>query len=242
MEVTTPMALPGLGDRREQGSTPDALDALFALLGAGERQALGDALRARRFRPQEILFHEGDPGHLLYFIQAGQVRLVQVAPDGAETILHVCGPGESLGELALLDGGPRSATAVALEHVEVLTLSREAFAELMSRHPSVGLALLQKLVGMVRRLNEQVQSLLSLDATGRVARMLLKLAEQHGQQTPRGLQIGMRLSQEQLAQMVGTTRSTVSRLLNGFQSRGILTLERECILIHEPEQLRRRIY
>lgn len=211
------------------------------LVGERERQAMLQSGRRRKYRSGEALFHEGDPGHSVYFLQAGQVKIVQILPDGAEVILDYAGPGDCVGEMALVDDGLRSATAIALEAVEVLALTREQFMEFLRQYPAVSLLMLRHAVGMVRRMNEQVQTLLSLDATGRLAKKLLDLAERHGQQTPRGLDVGLRISQDQLAQMVGAARSTVNKQLGWFQERGILTLERERIYIHQPDQLRKRV-
>jgi CRP/FNR family cyclic AMP-dependent transcriptional regulator len=198
--------------------------------------------RLRRFKAGEALFHEGDVGHSVYFIQSGRVKIIQLTPDGAETILHYYGPGECVGEMSLVDGGSRSATAVALEPVAAQALTREQFLAFLADHPAVALAMLHRVIGIVRRLNGQMQTMQSLDATGRIAKKLLELADQHGRQTPRGLDVGLRISQDQLAQMVGAARSTVNKQLGWFQERGILTLERERIFIHQPEQLRKRIY
>jgi CRP/FNR family transcriptional regulator/CRP/FNR family cyclic AMP-dependent transcriptional regulator len=229
----------GLRDGAFAAAAPQGI---LEQVGERERRAIMEAGRVRRFKTGEALFHEGDPGHSVYFLRAGQVKIVQIAPDGAETILHYCGSGECVGEMALMDGQPRSATAVALEPVETLALRREDFLEFLARHPSVALAMLHRVIGIVRRLNDEMQTMLSLDATGRIARKLLELAEQHGQSTPRGLDVGVRISQDQLAQMVGAARSTVNKQLGWFQEHGILTLERERIYIHQPEQLRKRIY
>src|SRR5262245_61872061 len=101
--------------------TPEAFlthVALFAMLAQHERQAVVDVCRPRTFRAKEVLFHEGDPGQVMYLLRSGRVKIVLVGPDGAETILHILGPGEWVGEMALLDGEPRSATAVAMEPVE----------------------------------------------------------------------------------------------------------------------------
>jgi CRP-like cAMP-binding protein len=212
------------------------------LLAERERTAMLESSRRRRFKAGEALFHEGDPGHSVYFLQSGRVKIVQITQDGAETILHYLGPGECVGEMALVDGGARSATAVAVEPVEALALTRDQFLEFLAHHPAAALVMLHRVVGIVRRLNDQMQTMLSLDATGRIAKKLLDLAEQHGHQTPRGLDVGLRISQDQLAQMVGAARSTVNKQLGWFQERGILTLERERIFIHQPEQLRKRIY
>jgi CRP/FNR family cyclic AMP-dependent transcriptional regulator len=215
--------------------------SLFAALPEGDRRTLGEACHVRRFRPGEALFHEGDPGYALYVVSTGRVKILLTAPDGSETILHVYGPGDCLGELSLLDGEPRCASAVALDHVETLALYRDDFLALMDRHPALARSLVCRLAGMVRQLNEQVQDASMLDIRGRLAKRLLELADRYGEAAPEGRRITVPLTQQELGQMVGGARSNVNRVLNGFQSRGILTLDRGSILIHRPDDLWRQI-
>jgi CRP/FNR family cyclic AMP-dependent transcriptional regulator len=215
---------------------------LFAALTPPEVEVLAAACRLRRFKPGQVLFHEGDPGHALYLIQSGLVKVVRIAPDGQETILHVAGCGECLGEMALLDEEPRSATTEALGEVEALMLDREAFLALLERQPAAARAVMAELARRVRRLNEQVQDSTLLDVPGRIAKTLLGLAEQHGQVAPQGIRIPLPLSREEFAQLVGTARPTVSKELMRFREQGILSVDREGFTLHQPERLRKRAY
>jgi CRP/FNR family transcriptional regulator, cyclic AMP receptor protein len=214
----------------------------LAELGEAERKPLAAACRSRRFKRGEILFHEGDPANALLLLLSGQVKILRVNDDGEERILHVLGPGEYLGELSLVDGAPRSATAQALEPVEALALHREDFLALIERHPSAALAVMSGLAGMVRRLSDQVQDDAALDAPGRIAKTLLNLALRYGDTTPEGTRLTVRLTQQELAQMVGVTRVSVNKHLGWFQDRGILTVDRQGITIHKLEQLKGRVY
>jgi CRP/FNR family transcriptional regulator len=212
---------------------------LFAELSEAGRQTLAQACRGRAFGPDEILFHEGDAAHSLYIVRSGHVKIVLVADDGTETILHVYGPAECLGEMALVDGGKRCATAAAMGRVEVLVVPREDFLALLQRYPAVALALTQRLAGLVRQLNMQVQGMARLGTKARLARQLLELADRHGELTPRGMRIALRLSQQELAEMVGAARSHVNKHLGWFQERRILSVEREQIVIHKLHELRK---
>jgi CRP-like cAMP-binding protein len=215
---------------------------IFASLEEATLRRLAELCRTRTFKRGEVLFHEGDPGNALYLIESGQVKIVLVSDEGEETILNVQGPEECLGELAMIDGAPRSATAVALDRVQALALYREDFLALVAQHPPVALAVMGGLAGMVRRLSSQVQDLMLLDARGRVAKKLLDLSEQHGRVTPEGVRIDLRLTQQELAQMVGLTRVSVNQHLAWFQERGILAADREGITLLKPEELRERVY
>jgi CRP-like cAMP-binding protein len=214
---------------------------LFASLGEPELQALAELCRVRRFPPGGMLFHEGDPANALFLIRSGQVKIVRDALDGEEAILHLIGPGECLGEVALLDGGTRSATAVALGRVDALRLDREEFWALLERQPAVARAAMIALAGMVRRTTDQLHHVIQLDVPGRLARTLLTLATRHGRVTSQGVSVGVPLTQAELAQIVGVTRQTVSEQLGRLRKCGVLSVDRGEILLHKPEWLRRRV-
>jgi CRP/FNR family transcriptional regulator/CRP/FNR family cyclic AMP-dependent transcriptional regulator len=207
-----------------------------------ERRALIAECRIRRFQAGEALFHEGDIDHTLYLLRVGWVKILRIAPDGKETILHIVGPGECVGELSAVDGKPRSATAETLGPVEALVLSREAFVAAFQRSPRFALAVSCHLAETVRRVNERVQDGVLLELPGRLAKKLLDLAERYGEPTPDGIRITVRLTQQELAQMVGAGRGRVNECLRGFQKRGLLTVEREQITLHRPDELQQRIY
>jgi CRP-like cAMP-binding protein len=214
---------------------------LFAPLAEEELQALAEGSQVRCFGAGEVLFHERDPANALYLIHSGQVKITRDNLDGEETILHVIGGGECLGELALLDGGTRSATAVALGPVVALRLCREELLALVEERPAVAKAVITILAAMVRRVTDQLQDLMLLDVPGRLARTLLVLAARHGRPTARGVRIGVRLTQAELAQMVGTTRPTISTQMSRLRERGVISVDREGIVLHEPERLRKRV-
>jgi CRP/FNR family transcriptional regulator, cyclic AMP receptor protein len=222
--------------------SPLARVPLFASLGSDALQALEQACRRRASQRGETLFYEDDPGSALYILLSGQVKIVRLAPDGEERILHLQGEGSCLGELSLIDGAPRSARAVTLDRVEALVLYREPFLELLTRHPAVALAVMSALAGMVRRLSAQVQDLTGLDVPGRLAKKLLDLADTHGQATPEGLLIPLPLTQQELAHMIGATRVAVNQALSTFRQQGLLTTDRGGITLHQPEKLRQRVY
>jgi CRP/FNR family cyclic AMP-dependent transcriptional regulator len=234
-----------MSSSREQTITPIerlAQVPFFRSLEDHELQELAGACRPRAFKRGEVLFHDGDPGNVLYVLRSGEVKVVLIADDGEETILHVVRAGECLGELSLVDGAPRSATSVALDRVEALALLREDFLALVERRPAVARAVMAALAGMVRRLSAQVQDVMTLDVAARLAKKLLELADRHGQATDGGVRIDLRLKQQELAEMIGATRVSVNQHLGWFQERGILTFDPEGIILHHPEQLRRRIY
>lgn len=207
-----------------------------------EIAALAHQAHRRQYRAGATIFYRDDPGSTLYVIQNGRVKLVLTSPEGREVTVDIVGPGDFFGELALVDGGPRSATAVALEPVEAFTLNRGLFIAILERHPQAMLALLAVVGDRLRRTDEMLQDVLFLDLPARLAKQLLALAEQHGAPTPEGIRLDMRLSQSELAAIVGTTRESINRCLNAFADRDILALDRDAIILLAPEKLRLRIY
>jgi CRP/FNR family transcriptional regulator/CRP/FNR family cyclic AMP-dependent transcriptional regulator len=214
---------------------------LFAELSAEELDGLAAALRRRRYPRGAVIFLAGDPNAQLYLIEAGRVRIGLTSPEGKEVVLTVLGPGDLFGDLALLDGQPRSASVVALEPVETAVLRRADFLDLLRRSPSAVDGLLARLAGMIRRLTDEVADLMFVDQQGLLAKKLLELAEAHGRPDDRQVEIEVPLSQDELAQMIGATRPRVNQLLGIFEAEGAITRRRRRVTIRDPEILRRRV-
>jgi CRP-like cAMP-binding protein len=211
---------------------------LFAGMDVPSLQAVARTLRARRFRRGEVLFHEGDPGDALFVVASGAVKVVVPSEDGEEAILATLRRGDFLGELALLDGAPRSASAVALEVTEALALPRDQFRNLIASEPAIRDALLAALAGELRRLTTHVAELHFLDLTGRLAARLARLAEEHGQRQPNGeIKLDAPLTQSDLAAMIGATRQSVNKLLGEFEMDGLLRIERDSIVVPDLARL-----
>jgi len=213
---------------------------LFAGMGHEALRAMARTLRARRFRRGEVLFHEGDPGDALFVVASGAVKVVVPSEEGEEAILATLRRGDFLGELALLDGAPRSASAVALEATEALALPRDQFLALVAAEPAIRDALLASLAGELRRLTTHVAELHFLDLTGRLAARLARLAEEHGDRLPDGtVRLDAPLTQSDLAAMIGATRQSVNKLLGEFEADGLLKMERDVIVVPNLDRLAR---
>ena len=238
-------------------SADAALDALrrcrlFAGLDDASLGLVGGALRPRRFRKSETIFHAGDPGDALFIVADGLVKITLPADDGSEpAILTTIGAGGFFGELALLDGARRSATAVALDAVTTQVLRREAFDRLVDEQAPLRHALLAALAGEIRRLTAQVEDLHFLDLPGRLARHLLRslprdtvadCAGDAGEGSELALPIGeVRLpwpyTQAELAGMIGGSRQTVNRLLADFVGDGLLRFDGDELVIPDAGRL-----
>jgi CRP/FNR family transcriptional regulator, cyclic AMP receptor protein len=199
-----------------------------------------ESLRSRRYRRNETIFHQGDPGDSLYIIQAGAVKIVLPDPEGdEEAIIATLSPGDFFGELALLDGEEHSATAVALEPTEALVLRRDAFDRLVDEDPSLRRALFAGLVGELRRLTHHVGELHFLNLPGRLARQLVRMAREHDAVAHGEVRLSWPFSQSELASMIGGTRQTVNRLLADFAAEGLIRIEKETLVIPDVDRLER---
>ncbi len=207
---------------------------IFISLSEGARRLLAERMRRRIYRNGAYIFNKGDVGISLYVIVRGRVKLVDPIESGEEIIIAVLKAGAVLGELSLFDGAPRSATAEALEDVEVLALAREDFIAALRSFPDMALALLAGMARTIRRMNGEVEAAIFLDLPGRVAKKLLELGKESEGTT-------LHITQTELADTVGATRVSVNKILGDFASSGAVRLGKGRIEIVAPEMLQRRI-
>lgn len=210
----------------------------FSGVDAAILEGVGRGMRTRRFRRGEVIFHQGDPGDALFIVASGAIKITLPSDSGEEAILTTLRAGDVFGELALLDGAPRSATATALEASETLILPREQFRELLATEPAIRDALLASLAGELRRLTNHVEELHFLDITGRLASRLARLATETGRRQPDGaIRLRAPLTQGDLAAMIGCTRQSVNKLLGMFTDDGLIRLERDSIVVLDLDGL-----
>lgn len=212
---------------------------LFKQLTPDELVEISQDIIERRFQAGEIIFREGDPGRVFYLVKSGQVRIFVNGLDGSETSVILIGrPGQIFGELAVIDGLPRSATAVAMDTAILYTLSREAFSRHMRCIPQFSLNFLQELSSRLRYNTRQMDSLASLGIPQRLARKLLELAQNYGQVVPHGVHINMILTQTDLASLIGATRESINKSLRDFRRRQWIRVDQGHIILLDPEALR----
>jgi CRP/FNR family cyclic AMP-dependent transcriptional regulator len=215
---------------------------MFARLTPETTALLEAGVQKRSFRRGEVIFHKGDPGSSMYIILEGQVRIVLPSDNGEEALLGVLDSGDFFGELSLIDGQPRSATIMTSEPTDTAVLHRDAFLKVIHSSPAIAIDMLRILAHRLRDTDEFVQDAVFLDVPGRLAKKLLELSEAYGDARPDGTVIGLRLTQSELATMVGATRESVNKHLRAYRSRGIIDVSRQRIIIRRPEELQRRIY
>jgi len=215
------------------------------LFGNADEQtldALAAALRVRRFRKAETVFHQGDPGDALFIVASGTVKVVLPSDEGAEpAIVAVLGPGEFFGELAILDGAPHSATIVAIEPTETLVLHRDAFLALIDSEPDLRRALLASLATEIRRLTGHVEDLHFLDLPGRLASRILRLSVECEPDPDGAIRISWPYTQSELAGMIGGSRQSVNRLLADLADEGLVRIEHDVLVVTDRERLARTV-
>ena len=205
---------------------------LFSDLSAVELERFAEVAREREYPKNSVILFEDDPGDALYVVSGGQVKVVLIGEDGREVILSVLGDGDFFGEMSLIDDEPRSAHVIAMRDSRLLVLRRDDFQQQLQQHPSIALKVLKVMVQRLRRADAKIGGLVLLDVNGRVARLLLDLAEESG-----GPKITRRLTHHTIAQMIGSSRETVSRAMRELVDRGLIDVTRREITIRDREGL-----
>ncbi len=206
---------------------------LFASLPHQELDAFGELLRERTYPRGSVIVFEDDEGDTLFLVASGQVKVVLIGDDGREVILSVLGEGDFFGEMALIDDEPRSAHVIAMKDSALLVLRREDFQARLRASPEVAISLMRELSRRLRRADEKIGSLVLLDVNGRVADLLLRLAEEEG-----GDRITRKLTHHTIAQMIGSSRETVSRTMRELVGRGVIEVTRKDITLTDRPALR----
>ena len=209
--------------------------SLFESLDQQELEALSDVTFTRTFSKDNVIILAEEEGDTLFILKKGQVKVSIVSEEGREVILSLLGPGSVFGELSLLDGKPRSANVVATEETDLLMLRRADFLQLIYKTPQIATALLAELATRMRKTDRQIEGLALLDVTSRISDTLLQLATEQGAETADGVTIESRPTHQELANMSGTTRETVSRVLKRLEGQGYINRNGRNITILREE-------
>ncbi len=215
---------------------------LFAELAPGMLAVLEAESRVRRYPEGQVLFSEGDPGETLLILEEGRVKVSRFMAGGQEIVLAVQEAPASFGELALVDGAPRSATVIAQTPVVVRMLPRAALMGMIHNEPTVAMALMQGLVGMIRDTNDRLSDLQALDVPGRVAKWLLGSSERSGERREDGVAIPFEISQSDLAAELGTTRVSINKALRMLEGLDVIATGKDEIVIMKPDRLKDYVY
>lgn len=215
-----------------QGQNPSFRKfALFAELDDRELAAIAAVAKARRYAKDDVVFHADESGDIFCLIKEGQVKVTMISPEGKEIILSMLGPGDFFGEMALLDDEPRSATVIATEALEVVTIWRTDFLQILSENFSIAKKVLAELSKRLRNASNRIESLATMDVYGRLARFFLDLARDQGKVLDNGYVAVTRPTHQSIANMIGTSRETVSRLIHDLMKQNLLLSEGKTIYL-----------
>jgi CRP/FNR family cyclic AMP-dependent transcriptional regulator len=210
---------------------------LFSDLAPADLEALARMLSPRRYARDEVILLQGNTDSDLFIIERGSVRVVLTSADGREVVLALLGPGEFFGELSLLDGQPGHADVIAQDDCSLLRLSRERFQGFLASHPNVAEKLLAVLGRRLRETDALVYDTTFRDVPSRLARVIFKLAANHGRREQDGIVIGLRLTQEDLAAMIGSSRVSINKYIKSWERKGWLASRGGVLKIINPAQL-----
>ncbi|MEE2665129.1 MAG: Crp/Fnr family transcriptional regulator [Myxococcota bacterium] len=210
---------------------------LFAGLSPPVLDGLAELSANRSLEPNQVLCHRGDEAGQLYGVLQGRLKAVGSSVDGREVVFVVLGPGEVTGEIALIDGKARSATLVAIDRCELLVLGRREFLALLREDSEAAIQLCQVLAAYVRRLSDTVEDAYYHKLPVRLAKKLLVLGREHGEETPDGLRIGVKLSQREIGELVGKTREAVNKQLRSWTDAELLGMADGHLVIRDVDRL-----
>ena len=221
----------------------DALLAspFFQHMSAEELDEIIGFATERRISKGTTIFTKGDPGTSMMAVMAGRVRVSSISADGREVTLNVIGAGDIFGEIALLDGKPRSADAVTLDDTVLMVVERKQFLPFLLKNETLMERMLIVLCDRLRRTSMALEELALFDLPVRLARLITKLARDYGRPVAGGIRIDMKLSQRDLATLVASSRETVNKQLRGWREQGVLDLVSGYIVVLNSEALERLV-
>jgi CRP/FNR family transcriptional regulator, cyclic AMP receptor protein len=204
---------------------------IFSELSDSDVATLARVATRRRYPKDTVVFFENEEGDFFFMILEGRIKVTILGDDGREIILSVLGAGDFFGEMALLDNEPRSATAIAVEESELLSLHRTDFQNVIADNKGIMSALIKILTARLRKANHQISTLALLDVYGRVARVMLDMAKEEGKRLKDGRIAFRRATHQEIANRIGTTRETVTRMLKDLERHGLIRVEGKEIVL-----------
>lgn len=212
---------------------------IFSELTPEELELVGGVAVERKFRKNNLIIFEDDVGNNLFVIKKGRVKISHISDDGSEAILAILGPRDFFGELAVIDGLGRSASVTSIDDVELVMLRRTDFMEILEKIPKIAIALLKELAGRIRKSDSHIRSLSLLDAKGRVASTLIRLAEDIGRIKNGKITIEELPLQRDLASIAGTSRETISRVIKKFEEEEHCRVERNTLIFEDFDKFKK---
>ena len=219
-------------------SSPEQISDFIARLAPPDRADLLQLAARRALTRGELVFKAGSAGDYVYFLESGRVKIYHLSPSGKEILLWFCIPGEIFGLAEVCHGGGRQVYAETCEPSQVLSVRQDDFQKFLATHPPAALLVNDVLACRLRNLGNIIQSLVASDVNERVAQLLVRLAATHGQKTQNGdIALDIRLTHQEMANMIGTTRQSVTSALNRLRRQGVLEFDTNHRLLVHSETL-----
>ena len=215
---------------------------LFNSLSDSDLESLSESVRLQSLKKGQTLFRKGDEGSSLYIIKQGTIKIVLPSRLGDEVIVTMFSEGDFFGEMALFDGKPRSADALAMEPSKIYVLSRNDFLLFLQSNINAMKSILSQLTNRLRNTDDFLESTCFLSVSARLAKKLLDLAESYGQNDGDGVYIDLNLTQKEIGDMIGSTRESINKELKILRDKGLITMQENKIQIVDMTRLKRRAY
>lgn len=210
---------------------------LFSHLNNSEIEELSRIVVERKYKKNSVIFFEGDPGEAVFLVKSGRLKVTKHSEEGGEQILHLLEEGDIFGEVVLFDGGPYPATAQTVTDCQIGMIRNSDMDTFLRKNPEVALKMLKVMSHRLRQAQIKVRNLALQDTLRRTVGMLVQLAQEHGKRTEQGIEIELPLNRQELANMIGTSRETITRILSRLNKDKVISLEKGKIIVENMEQL-----
>jgi CRP/FNR family cyclic AMP-dependent transcriptional regulator len=199
---------------------------------------LVQCIELKEVRRRQVIYLPGDPGQAVFFVNGGRVKISKVTRDGKELTLAYRGPGEIFGELVMIDGGPREEMAEAMENALVTEIDRAEFEKIVQKEGVIGFRLTKIVAQRRRDVENKIEQLIFKDVNAKLAELLLRLAAEYGIDDSRGTLVALKITHQEMANLIGSTRETVSLTLSQFKRKGLIQTEGRKVILADREGLR----
>ncbi len=214
---------------------------LFKEIPADDMEELARVTRMELAKKKETIFLPGESSRQVYLLKTGRVKISRISEEGRELTLVLLEPGEIFGELEILEGSARDTIAEAMEESQLCVIQKEQFLSLIRKRPELSFRL-TKLIGLrLRRIESRVEDLVFRDVPSRLAHLLIQLSEEYGNPSQDGILLSIKITHQEMANLIGSIRETVSATLGEFKKEGLITFEGRKIIILRPELLKKQV-
>jgi len=210
---------------------------LFRNIPVKTLEPLAKYAKTKSFKSRGIICRRGDIGTQMYVIAVGRVTIITDSDEGKELALGFMSAGDVFGEIAMFDGGERTATVKAIENTEILVIEKRDFMPFIEREPKVAIQLLTTLAGRLRSADEHFEDIFFRNLPSRLAKKFLGLAENYGHETNSGVQIDMKLSQGEIGKLTGATRESINKQMRAWEIEGLIDCQKGIITLKDPDAL-----